>query len=30
MWMKIWETRMANRDQLRIIKWTFFNDSNRL
>lgn len=30
MWMKIWETRMANRDQLRIIKWAFFNDSNRL
>lgn len=28
--MEIWENRMANRDQLRLIKWAFYNDNNRL
>lgn len=30
MWIKIWETRMANRNQFKIIKCSFCNDSKTL
>lgn len=27
-WMEIWESRMATRNNLRIIKWAFYNNNN--